>query len=230
MIGKKFGRWTVLSGPECINKNYYWECLCACGTRSKVNGGSLRSGGTKSCGCINIEFCKENFKTHGKTGTQEHRSWKHLKERCLNPKCKKYHSHGGRGIKVCDRWKSSFKHFLEDMGERPVGKTSIDRIDNDGNYSCGHCEECLENGWPANCRWADAKEQGNNTRTCRYVEYNGFRGTLTQVCEYFGKDVNLVGIRLNKLGWSLEKSLETPVMTPKEAFALGLKKRWSAKT
>jgi len=91
---------------------------------------------------------------------REYKSWRAMLYRCTREKDVRYHRYGGRGIKVCQGW-NDFGNFLNDMGPRPEGRT-LDRIDNDGNYSCGHCEECLRQGWAANCRWATAKEQNNN--------------------------------------------------------------------
>jgi hypothetical protein len=97
--------------------------------------------------------------THGMTGKPTWRSWREMLARCQNPNNDRYASYGGRGIKVCDRWQL-FENFLADMGERPDG-TSLDRIDNDGNYE------------PSNCRWADAFEQQANTRQAQPVRVNG---------------------------------------------------------
>jgi hypothetical protein len=87
--------------------------------------------------------------------TPEHRAWANLKYRCLNPNSQQYKNYGGRGIKVCKRWLLSFEAFLEDMGPKPNPSHSIDRIDNEGNYS------------PKNCRWATSKEQASNKRNTR---------------------------------------------------------------
>lgn len=100
-----------------------------------------------------------NFK-HGMTGTPTFISWCVMKSRCLNPNATAYNRYGGRGIRVCKRWLRSFKNFLEDMGERPTGK-SLDRRKTTGNYT------------PKNCRWATPKEQANNRRDWkRYGENN----------------------------------------------------------
>lgn len=91
------------------------------------------------------------MKTHGNWRTPEYRSWEGMKQRCLNKNAKGYKNYGGRGIKVCGRW-MEFKNFLEDMGKKPKGKHSIDRINNEGNYE------------PLNCRWATDIEQASNQR------------------------------------------------------------------
>lgn len=88
---------------------------------------------------------------HGWHGTPEYRAWKAMRTRCTWSKHAYWNRYGGRGIKVCERW-SEFAFFLEDMGPRPEGCTSIDRINKDGDYE------------PLNCRWADWKTQANNRR------------------------------------------------------------------
>jgi len=89
--------------------------------------------------------------THGMSSTPEYKTWCDMKTRCLKEKNKDYKNYGGRGIKVCDKWKNSFENFYKDMGDRPDCK-SLDRIDVNGNY----CKK--------NCRWANWEQQQNNKR------------------------------------------------------------------
>lgn len=119
---------------------------------------------------------------HKKRKSGAWKSWVSIQGRCLKENHKAYPSYGGRGIRICERWQGvfGFLNFLEDMGERPEGKSngraiySLDRIDNDGHYSCGHCEECIENGWKSNCRWATQSIQMHNQRPAE--NKSGFRG------------------------------------------------------
>lgn len=102
--------------------------------------------------------------------SKEHSAWHRLKARCYDENHIGYPNYGGRGIKVCERWKKSFVYFLLDMGKAPTPKHSIDRIDNNGNYE------------PANCRWATHQEQQNNRRDSKIVVVNGQSKTLAQWC------------------------------------------------
>lgn len=161
LINKQFGLLTVLS--EHIERTndgkVKWVCICSCGNKLITSGGNLRTGDTKSCGCMP----NKGTTTHGLSKTVEYHIWKGLKQRCYNPKAQHYEDYGGRGITVCHNWLNSFDIFLSDMGDMPTKKHSIDRIDNDGNYE------------PGNCKWSTKKEQGCNKRNNRWIEYKGTR-------------------------------------------------------
>lgn len=134
-----------------------------------------------------------NYK-HGYTGTPEHRVWIAMMQRCYNPNHPKYPSYGGRGIKVCDHWRESFTNFLEDMGKRPGDNYSLDRVDNDGSYNRN------------NCRWATAKEQQNNQRANRLLEFNGRVQNVTQWSVELGIPYSRLEARIRR-GWSVERAL-----------------------
>lgn len=124
-------------------------------------------------------------------------SWVAMRMRCHWPKHKNYNQYGGRGIKVCERWRSSLHAFLADMGPRPSPVHSIERIDNDGDYE------------PGNCRWATQGEQANNRQVSRHVEFNGARKTVAQWAQEYGLGKSTLGRRLN-LGWPIELALTKP--------------------
>lgn len=157
LTGRTFSRLTVLRRVLVANNRPHWQCQCSCGAETNVGSHSLTSGNTKSCGCLGRETKGDNRRTHGRSGTTEYRTWCHLVERCENPHSRDFKYYGARGITVCPRWRNSFADFYADMGPRPEGKRSIDRIDNNGSYD------------PSNCRWATHSEQMKNRRPETYV-------------------------------------------------------------
>ena len=154
LSNQRFGRLLVLKDDLSQSKakqEKRWVCLCDCGNTTTVRSSLLRKGLTKSCGCLRIDTIRlvDNTK-HGMWQTRTYHSWEQMKQRCLNPKATRYPTYGAVGVTVCDRW-LEFINFLQDMGERPEGKT-LDRINPFGNYE------------PSNCRWATYKEQVHNQR------------------------------------------------------------------
>ncbi len=127
-----------------------------------------------------------------------------MQGRCNNPKDKDYRNYGARGIEVCERWINSFQAFVSDMGPKPSKKHSIDRIDNDGYYS------------PENCRWANKREQLNNTRNNRRVEIDGRTETISNWARIKGISVSSIFTRLHK-GWNEVDAITIP-MRPKKTF------------
>ena len=158
LLGKSFGRLTVIERGENDNsEGARWECKCTCGNTSLVRGTCLRSGRIVSCGCYHSEKTSEKGKSrfkHRMIDTPTYNTWSLMKNRCNSKTSRDYIHYGNRGITVCSRWSESFECFLEDMGEKPEGK-SIDRIDNNAGYK------------PSNCRWATSSEQGRNKRTTK---------------------------------------------------------------
>lgn len=136
---------------------------CVCGNEKKIRMSFVRSGKTKSCGCLQ----RGKATKHGMEGTPEYHAWSSMKKRCNLLSDKGYKRYGGRGIKVCDRWMESFENFYEDMGNRPSMRHSLDRINNNKGYS------------KENCRWATATEQANNRRSTVMIEGYGVTQSIS---------------------------------------------------
>ncbi|MBD2076323.1 hypothetical protein H6F86_21050 [Phormidium sp. FACHB-592] len=126
--------------------------------------------------------------------------WDLMIKRCYDPSYGNWIRYGGRGIKVCDRWLNSFEAFVSDMGDRPSPEYSLDRTDNNADYT------------PENCRWATAKEQGRNKRNNRLITINGETKCLSEWAESFGISASVVYQRLRS-GWDFQTALKAPVQT-----------------
>lgn len=159
LTGQTFGKWFVLRSDGRIDAQVAWLCRCECGSgERRVRGQSLRNGASASCGCEQRRIASLTNYRHGHARknirSRTHGSWTAMNSRCSDPNKAAWKDYGGRGIKVCDRWRD-FANFLEDMGEAPDGMSLDRHPDKNGNYE------------PGNCRWATKKEQANNRRKAK---------------------------------------------------------------
>lgn len=208
LSGQRFGRWIVL-GPSAtrIDGRESWLCRCDCGTVRVVLGKSLKSGRSKSCGCISREKASLRMTVkHQESGfdgrgrTRLYRIWIDIKRRCQDPRHLNYLKYGARGIGVCQEWSISFDSFREwSVCHGYSDQMTIDRIDNEKGYS------------PENCRWVTMRVQCNNKRNNNLIEFKGKVHTLSQWAEITGINRSTISRRICKLGWPVERALTEPV-------------------
>ena len=216
LTGQKFNRLEVI---KLLGKNekgrYTYLCRCDCGKLKEVMGVYLTTNQVKSCGCLMVEESRKNALKrnkgnkfglkHGKHGCRLYRIWKGMNERCSSSN----KNYGGRGIRVCEEWKTSFQNFYKwsmANGYNPDvkrGECTIDRIDNNGNYE------------PSNCRWVDFKTQSRNKRSNRVITFRGETKTLAEWSTITGINRKTITTRIDELSWSIEKALTTP---PRKRF------------
>lgn len=198
--GRRYGRLLVLSMVYEAGKDAKARCACDCGSEKTITAYNLKSGNTESCGCLARErtaelnralqrgvVMGEANRTHGYSRTPTYTSWCDAKKRCYSPQNKRFAEYGGRGIGMCNSWRTSFDSFLQDMGERPKGMT-LERLDVDKGYE------------PGNCIWATPAQQAQNTRanvatweSVRVMRKRRAEGvTYTQLVREFGMSYNNV--------------------------------------
>lgn len=182
MTNMRFERLTVIErAPDRVQENgrrrIMWHCKCDCGNEVNVSGEDLRSGHTRSCGCIHSEQLADRNRTHDHSQDRLYKVWNGIKKRCYNINSKDYKNYGGRGISVCEQWKFDYNVFREwaynngyDENAKH-GQCTLDRIDVNGNYC------------PENCRWVDNKRQQRNKQNTLYLEYDGKLMTFADFCD-----------------------------------------------
>lgn len=182
MIGEKFNRWTVLE-----EHSYKCKCLCECGTIKLVNKQNLKRGASKSCGCLKREQTIERSTKHNlRHETKLYGVWASMKQRCYNPRNKKFKRYGSRNIKVCDEWLEFEGFYKWAINNGYEDGLTLDRIDNDKNY------------YPENCRFTDAKTQANNTSRNVRIEILGINDTLANHERRFGINQETLKYRYSK--------------------------------
>jgi len=194
LIGKRFGKLTVVENTTSKKQQRMWKCVCDCGVYKITSTKLLNSGQCITCGCSKYTRARK----HGMAGTKPYYVWFAMKKRITDKNSKDYYLYGGRGLKMDNRW-HKFENFWKDMGDSYKGGLMLDRIDNSKGYSMN------------NCRWTDPITQANNTRRNNYITFNRETKTLTQWERELGVGKDVIGKRIRDRGWSIAKALTTPV-------------------
>jgi len=154
LTGQRFGRLTVIEQAPSRGHFAVWKCRCDCGVAREVRSQHLRSGSSRSCGCLAREMTRKSVRKHGLSHSREWNAWTNARSRCHNPNNPRFRDYGARGIQMCPEWRSSFAAFYAYVGPCPP-RLTLDRINNDGNYE------------PGNVRWATRAQQARNKRNVR---------------------------------------------------------------
>ena len=202
LIGQRFGKLVVINRADNSKSGKSkWLCRCDCGKEKIIFSTNLVRGLTHSCGCINKSVVSERMRKHLLSGHRLYKIWTDMKKRCSNPSCKSFANYGGRGIQVCPDWNNHFQLFYTwSLLNGYDDNLSLDRIDVNGNYH------------PNNCRWVDKLTQANNCRTNHYLTFNGKTQTIAEWARELEVSDSVIRQRLSQLGWSVEKTLSTPLL------------------
>lgn len=207
LTGHRYGQLSVLQRTA----EGSWLCRCNCGNLRDLRRGELRSGHTRSCGCLRRgdqgvtedegALLRALYRPD-KVATSrnllrlpEYNAWIQMRSRCTDWRNPNYPVYGGRGITICKRW-DNFRVFLKDMGPRPSRKHSLGRKNNNGNYT------------PRNCRWETAKQQARNTSSNRLLKFRGRVQTVAAWAEELGMNVAMLRSRLQR-GLTVHEALIT---------------------
>lgn len=203
LIGQKFNE---LIPIKYVGRNKWgnalWLCRCDCGKEKIILGSDIKRGRSKNCGCSKLKHGHTKNRKQSKT----YKSWDSMIQRCTNKNTENYEYYGGRGITICDRWLEpdgqGFLNFLEDMGEKPEGK-SLDRVDNN---------LLIEGYSPNNCCWSTRKEQANNRRNDLIITFDNRTQHLIDWANEFCIPYDTLWKRIYRSCWSIEKAFNTPVI------------------
>lgn len=177
--------------------------LCECGNEAVKRDNLVRTGNTRSCGCLGMASRREaglRRATHGATKTRTYRSWHGMIARCTKPEGKRYHRYGGRGITVCPQWLNNFPQFLADMGAPPTPDHSLERVDNNAGYS------------PENCVWATRAAQARNRHTTLLYELDGKTVTIGEAAARNAINYATLYRRVVRLGIDMAEAVKMPVL------------------
>jgi hypothetical protein len=195
LTGMQFGKWIVIKEVgRNKNMSVLWECECSCNehNRKLLATKVLKSGESKSCGCLSKNPDGMNDYKHGKCNTRLYWVYRSMLQRCYDINCKAYKNYGGRGITICDKWlnkETGFIAFYDWAENNGYDETlSIDRINNDGNYEL------------INCKWSTRKEQSRNRRTNILIEINDKKYTLKELADMHQINYQTMVDRYNS-GW-----------------------------
>lgn len=222
LIGRRFGRWTVIeyegTKGEGKHKCRCWKCRCECGNVKIVREWNLKSGNSRSCGCLVSDSNKMNKTTHGKRNTRLYKIWVSMRNRCNNKNSSFYEDYGGRGVRVYPEWENDFMSFYDWSIKNGYSKElTIDRIDVNGNYE------------PDNCRWVDMRVQCNNRRNNHVLTYKEKTQTISEWERELGFKKDILQTRISN-GWSIEKAIETPYENRKFKHEYGYSSKIKART
>jgi hypothetical protein len=206
ILGRTFGRATVVKFHAIVTHKAHWLCRCSCGTEWTTSGTCLIRGLVQSCGCWQRKRAGDANRVHGMSNKARtsYINWLRMRIRCYNANTKEYKNYGGRGIRVCSRW-DDFANFYADMGDRPFRGATIERLDNNKDYG------------PDNCAWRDRKAQGNNKRNNRLLTSQGVTMTLSQWADARGIQRGTIFLRIKRGRWSIDQALgfEDPPFDPR---------------
>ena len=196
--GERYGNLVVLEflGKPPGKTKAVWDCICDCGTKAKVTSSNLATGHTQSCGCLQVKVM-EDRRIYAKEDTQEYVIWRGIKQR--TGKCPGKNAKWYSDIHMHPDWFDSFDTFLQDMGKRPTPNHSIERLDGTKGYV------------PGNCVWVTPVDQANNRSTNRLLSFGGEELTVAQWARRTGIKQFTICARIDKLGWSVEDALTTPI-------------------